>query len=281
MEVGEEKEIESQRLKKNSLKEGLLQFFWLKSDVGILVVDIWIWVSLELGINHQHCILLQQHGFQLRWIGEAGHININGIKYQLNQIHWHTATEHTIKDKGSVWNTLFSQVMSLSANCSHDVWILTRAWCPGAIGLRPSWKRHFSSRACDNVEVWNHNRYRGGVFIGQAYEQYERFTGLIGKDSGPLELLCETPLFRKLTDLPEIDGIFITQSVDDHCHLKTLKPLSQKLPNVRATAGPILGPPWQQPENGYIAASPQGQLTLYYEPHCVYDQEIIGKECAY
>ncbi|PWA94628.1 metallo-hydrolase/oxidoreductase superfamily protein [Artemisia annua] len=194
-----------------------------------------------------HLILmmsLKQHGFQLRWIGEAGHININGIKYQLNQIHWHTATEHTIKDKGSVWNTLFSQVMSLSASCSHDVWILTRAWCPGAIGLRPSWKRHFSSRAC--VEVWNHNRHRGGVFIGQAYEQYERFTGLLEPGQN-YEIQTSNSSYVK----------------------------------VQATAGPVLGPPWQQPENGYIVTSPQGQLTLYYEPHCVYDQEIIGKERAY
>ncbi|PWA57271.1 metallo-hydrolase/oxidoreductase superfamily protein [Artemisia annua] len=124
----------------------------------------------------------------------------------------------------------------------------------------------------------------------------------------------------QLTDLPEIDCILITQSLDDHCHLNTLKPLSQKLPNVRviatpnaktlldplftnvvylepgqnheiqtsnnsyvkvrATAGPVLGPPWQHPENGYIVTSPQGQLSLYYEPHCVYNQEIIGKERA-
>ncbi|KAK1412079.1 hypothetical protein QVD17_33045 [Tagetes erecta] len=124
----------------------------------------------------------------------------------------------------------------------------------------------------------------------------------------------------QLTDLPEIDCVLITQSLDDHCHLKTLTPLSQKLPNlkviatpnakplldplftnviylepgqdteiqtstdsyvkIRATAGPVLGPPWQRPENGYIVTSPQGQLSLYYEPHCVYDKEIVGKERA-
>lgn len=30
----------------------------------------------------------------------------------------------------------------------------------------------------------------------------------------------------------------------------------------------------------YIVTSPQGQLSLYYEPHCVYDKDIIGKEKA-
>ncbi|PWA36819.1 metallo-hydrolase/oxidoreductase superfamily protein [Artemisia annua] len=125
----------------------------------------------------------------------------------------------------------------------------------------------------------------------------------------------------QLTDLPEIDCILITQSLDDHCHLNTLKALSQKLPNVRViatpnaktlldplftnvvylepgqyyeiqtgnnsyvkvraiAAGPVLRPPWLRPENGYIVTSPQGQLSLYYEPHCAYNKEIIGKERA-
>ncbi|XP_019456560.1 PREDICTED: uncharacterized protein LOC109357221 isoform X2 [Lupinus angustifolius] len=124
----------------------------------------------------------------------------------------------------------------------------------------------------------------------------------------------------QLSDLPEIDCVLITQSLDDHCHLKTLKPFSEKFPSVRviatpnakslldpifrnvtylepgqssdietnngskitvkATAGPVLGPPWQRPENGYIVRSPQGQLSLYYEPHCVYNQSFIEKEKA-
>ncbi|BAT98993.1 hypothetical protein LR48_Vigan06g129700 [Vigna angularis] len=124
----------------------------------------------------------------------------------------------------------------------------------------------------------------------------------------------------QLSDLPEISCLLITQSLDDHCHLKTLKPFSQKFPNIRviatpnakglldplfrnvtylepgqssdietnygskinikATAGPVLGPPWQRPENGYLVTSPQGQLSLYYEPHCVYNQSYIEKEKA-
>ncbi|CAJ2648377.1 unnamed protein product [Trifolium pratense] len=124
----------------------------------------------------------------------------------------------------------------------------------------------------------------------------------------------------QLSDLPEIDCLLITQSLDDHCHLKTLNPFSQKFPNTRviatpnakslldplfknvtyiepgqssefetkygskvrikATAGPVLGPPWQRPENGYLVTSPQVQLSLYYEPHCVYNQSFIEKERA-
>ncbi|XWS23275.1 hypothetical protein CRYUN_Cryun29cG0107400 [Craigia yunnanensis] len=124
----------------------------------------------------------------------------------------------------------------------------------------------------------------------------------------------------KLTDLPKVDCLLITQSLDDHCHLKTLKPLSEVSPNLRviatpnakalldplfrnvtylepgqdseveagngskvriqATAGPVLGPPWQRPENGYLVISPQGQLTLYYEPHCVYNKNFLEKERA-
>ncbi|KAK8265698.1 hypothetical protein V6Z12_D12G194700 [Gossypium hirsutum] len=124
----------------------------------------------------------------------------------------------------------------------------------------------------------------------------------------------------ELTDLPQVDCLLITQSLDDHCHLKTLKPLSEMSPNLRviatpnakslldplfrnvtylepgqeseveaangskvriqATAGPVLGPPWQRPENGYLVISPQGQLTLYYEPHCVYNKDFLEKEHA-
>lgn len=124
----------------------------------------------------------------------------------------------------------------------------------------------------------------------------------------------------QLSDLPEIDCLLITQSLDDHCHLKTLKPLSEKSPNLRviatpnakplldplfrnvtyiepgqssvieasngskvrvqATAGPVLGPPWQRPENGYLVISPQSQLTLYYEPHCVYNKNFLENERA-
>lgn len=42
----------------------------------------------------------------------------------------------------------------------------------------------------------------------------------------------------QLSDLPEIDCLLITQSLDDHCHLKTLKPLSTKYPNLRVIATP-------------------------------------------
>ncbi|WCJ24581.1 Metallo-hydrolase/oxidoreductase superfamily protein [Euphorbia peplus] len=124
----------------------------------------------------------------------------------------------------------------------------------------------------------------------------------------------------QLSDLPQLDCLLITQSLDDHCHLKTLRPLSQMMPNLRviatpnaqpllnplfasvtyvepgqsseiearngckikvkATAGPVLGPPWQRPENGYLVSSSQGQLTLYYEPHCVYNENLLEKEHA-
>ncbi|XP_077245160.1 metallo-hydrolase/oxidoreductase superfamily protein [Tasmannia lanceolata] len=124
----------------------------------------------------------------------------------------------------------------------------------------------------------------------------------------------------QLSDLPELDCLLITQSLDDHCHKRTLKPLSDMFPDlrvistpnaesildplfrnvtylkpgqsseidgkngskvsVRATAGPVLGPPWQRPENGYLIISQQSQSTLYYEPHCVYNADFLQKERA-
>ncbi|XP_037462671.1 uncharacterized protein LOC119334141 [Triticum dicoccoides] len=91
--------------------------------------------------------------------------------------------------------------------------------------------------------------------------------------------------------LTSVDLLLITQSLDDHCHLHTLTQLAAirpglpiiATPNARAilsalpfthvtylepgqsttaaavtvlaTAGPVLGPPWQRPENGYIVTT--------------------------
>lgn len=30
--------------------------------------------------------------------------------------------------------------------------------------------------------------------------------------------------------------------------------------------------------SSYLVTSPQGQLTLYYEPHCVYNKNFVEKE---
>ncbi|KAE8808664.1 Zn-dependent hydrolases of the beta-lactamase fold [Hordeum vulgare] len=106
-----------------------------------------------------------------------------------------------------------------------------------------------------------------------------------------------------------VDLLLITQSLDDHCHLRTLTKLAAIRPNlpvvttpnarpilsalpftdvtylepgqsttagevtVLATAGPVLGPPWQRPENGYIVTT--AGKSVYYEPHCVYDAGFL------
>lgn len=110
--------------------------------------------------------------------------------------------------------------------------------------------------------------------------------------------------------LAGVDLLLITQSLDDHCHLRTLtklaairpdlpvvttpnaRPIVSALPftdviylepgqsttvgevTVLATAGPVLGPPWQRPENGYIVTTAAGK-SVYYEPHCVYDAGFL------
>ncbi|XP_055818943.1 uncharacterized protein LOC129887754 [Solanum dulcamara] len=119
----------------------------------------------------------------------------------------------------------------------------------------------------------------------------------------------------QLDDLPVIDCLLITQSLDDHCHLKTLNPLSRKFPNLRviatpnaktlldplfsnviylepdqdseievsdgfqvkikATAGPILGPPWKRPENGYIVTSPKGQEDAVQLVKCLSAKFVV------
>ncbi|KVI00184.1 hypothetical protein Ccrd_021569, partial [Cynara cardunculus var. scolymus] len=44
-------------------------------------------------------LLNRGHDMMLRWIGGAGHIHVNGTEYHLNQLHWHTPTEHTVNGR--------------------------------------------------------------------------------------------------------------------------------------------------------------------------------------
>jgi L-ascorbate metabolism protein UlaG (beta-lactamase superfamily) len=125
----------------------------------------------------------------------------------------------------------------------------------------------------------------------------------------------------KLEDLPELDYLLISQGYDDHCHEKTIGPLSQLMPDlkviaspnaqpilrkyfknvtyleptgesttlkassgtdvvIRASAGPILGPPWQRPENGYFIEVKDPKFSIYYEPHCVFENAKLEQEQA-
>jgi L-ascorbate metabolism protein UlaG (beta-lactamase superfamily) len=44
--------------------------------------------------------------------------------------------------------------------------------------------------------------------------------------------------------------------------------------DIRATTGALLGPPWQAKENGYIISS-KDFPSVYYEPHCMYDEDEL------
>lgn len=44
-------------------------------------------------------IMNRGHDIALRWEGDAGSININGIDFYLQQFHWHSPSEHTINGR--------------------------------------------------------------------------------------------------------------------------------------------------------------------------------------
>mmetsp|Transcript_40083 Transcript_40083/g.159413 ORF Transcript_40083/g.159413 Transcript_40083/m.159413 type:complete len:308 (+) Transcript_40083:100-1023(+) len=102
--------------------------------------------------------------------------------------------------------------------------------------------------------------------------------------------------------LPTPDLILISQSLPDHLHLPTMRAFDRTtrivttaaaaaileeegFSNVKAikfgertaelqgevevlaTAGPILGPPWQLPENGYLTTLKKSGIKIFYEPH--------------
>ncbi|CAD6241701.1 unnamed protein product [Miscanthus lutarioriparius] len=119
------------------------------------------------------------------------------------------------------------------------------------------------------------------------------------------------------------DLLLITNRLDDHCHVRTLTQLSARAPDltvvttpnaravlaslptpfrrvtylepgestavspdvrVLATAGTLLGPPWERPENGYFLLMPAGADAddrnglLYYEPHCLHDRSFLERK---
>ncbi|KAL2633453.1 hypothetical protein R1flu_004932 [Riccia fluitans] len=49
---------------------------------------------------------------------------------------------------------------------------------------------------------------------------------------------------------------------------------------IRASPGPILGPPWQRPENGYFIEVENPKFSIYYEPHCIFENAKLEGERA-
>eukprot|EP00607_Mallomonas_marina_P011007 CAMPEP_0182424014 /NCGR_PEP_ID=MMETSP1167-20130531/10141_1 /TAXON_ID=2988 /ORGANISM="Mallomonas Sp, Strain CCMP3275" /LENGTH=241 /DNA_ID=CAMNT_0024603483 /DNA_START=339 /DNA_END=1064 /DNA_ORIENTATION=- len=60
---------------------------------------------------------------------------------------------------------------------------------------------------------------------------------------------------------------------------KSISKESKKI-EITATAGALVGPPWQPTENGYIIKSlnpSSSTSSLYYEPHCMYDASELSR----
>mmetsp|Transcript_13804 Transcript_13804/g.20675 ORF Transcript_13804/g.20675 Transcript_13804/m.20675 type:complete len:318 (+) Transcript_13804:57-1010(+) len=55
---------------------------------------------------------------------------------------------------------------------------------------------------------------------------------------------------------------------------------------IKATTGALLGPPWQPKENGYLIralptiSSVSDKYDLYYEPHCMFDEQELSQFSA-
>jgi len=109
-----------------------------------------------------------------------------------------------------------------------------------------------------------------------------------------------------------MDGVVLTQSLPDHLHEPTLMRLDKGTPvlappsaegaladlgftdvtivrpgegvtfcgvAVEATTGSLVGPPWQDPENGYIFDFGGGDASsrLYYEPHGNHADDVMAR----
>mmetsp|Transcript_52794 Transcript_52794/g.98878 ORF Transcript_52794/g.98878 Transcript_52794/m.98878 type:complete len:326 (+) Transcript_52794:37-1014(+) len=125
------------------------------------------------------------------------------------------------------------------------------------------------------------------VFFGQRWA----FRGRRQRQDGP----------RPEDVSKQFDAIVLTQGLDDHCHRPTLEMVDRRVPvianpsaaekvqamgfqdvsvlrpeeslsrghlRITAVPGSVVGPPWQDPENGYVFADerPEG-LSIGLEPH--------------
>ncbi|KAK9918517.1 hypothetical protein WJX75_004661 [Coccomyxa subellipsoidea] len=109
-----------------------------------------------------------------------------------------------------------------------------------------------------------------------------------------------------------VDALILSQGLPDHAHVPTLERLPKDMHvvaspagakvaaglgftditaldhgeeitiaggkmKIRATAGALVGPPWAKRENGFVFTEqvPDG-ITLYYEPHCDYDESSLA-----
>lgn len=109
-----------------------------------------------------------------------------------------------------------------------------------------------------------------------------------------------------------IDGIVLTQALPDHLHAPTLERLDKATPVlapgsaagpladlgftdvtivrpgeavtfcgvvIEATTGSLVGPPWQDPENGYVFDFGGGSpaVRVYYEPHGNHSDDVLRR----
>ncbi|MEW5304056.1 MAG: hypothetical protein WDW38_003450 [Sanguina aurantia] len=139
---------------------------------------------------------------------------------------------------------------------------------------------------------------------------------------GDLTFMEQTWLYRGLKNdtaqvvnvkqiLDETDLIILTQSLDDHTHLPTLKLLPRDIPiianpdaaariaplgftnvltiehgqtrvacdgrvKITATAGALVGPPWSKRQSGIVfQETTPGAVSVYYEPHCDFEDSSV------
>ena len=122
----------------------------------------------------------------------------------------------------------------------------------------------------------------------QALEEVARTANYVLISQG-LDDHAHTPTLKRLSALqPSLSYICPPSAVDilRNCgikefNMKVISPgqktvMSGKEVNVEVTAttGALVGPPWQAKENGYILEA-EGFPSLYYEPHCMYDEEEL------
>ena len=126
-----------------------------------------------------------------------------------------------------------------------------------------------------NKEISNIAGKSDFILISQGFDDHAHIPTLnrLSRLNSNLSYICP-PSARKILTKCGIPANKITALLPGQTHTFVK---GKSAIRIRATTGALLGPPWQQKENGYIISSPSSNdaPSLYYEPHCMFDEEEL------
>lgn len=126
-----------------------------------------------------------------------------------------------------------------------------------------------------SVELSNLSRSANAVLITQNFDDHAHTPTLkkLSKLNPKMVYICPPAAKSILTNCGILEKFVTTISPGQTVTVSQ----GPSTAEIIATQGALLGPPWQQKENGYVIRPKTGFFfpSVYIEPHCMYDEEEL------